>query len=159
MDAHVVRQIQREGAEALLNVGVSLPLLDVRVPFRKEPLHLRVTMSRPTLARQIEIARTWLSVGMTLEEFCAMDFDAQMAFKVRHGQQLARMIALTLDGGGLPRWALTWLVCHRMKWEYQKAALEKFIALMGTDSFIPIIRLAESVNPMKLRLSRERKGS
>ena len=69
MDAHIIQEIQREGAEALLNVGVSLPLKDFKVPFRKEPLHLRLTMKRPTMARQIQIARTWLSVGMTLEEF------------------------------------------------------------------------------------------
>ena len=159
MDTHIIQQIQREGAEALLNVGVSLPLKDFKVPLRKEPLHLRLTMKRPTMARQIQIARTWLSVGMTLAEFEGLDFDGQMAFLARHGKKLSRMIALTMPHWWLPTCVLSWFIRHRMKWEYQKAAFEKFVTLMGTERFTPIIRSAEMANPMKLRLSRGRKGS
>ena len=159
MDAHIIQQIQREGSEALLDVGVSIPLKDFRVPFRKEALHLRLTMKRPTLARQIEIARTWLRVGMTLEEFEALDYDGQMRFLVKHGKALSRMIALTMPHRWLPTRVLSWFIRHCMKWEYQKASFEKFIVLMGTESFIPIIRSAEAANPMKLRLSHRKKGS
>lgn len=159
MDAYIIQEIQREGAEALLNVGVSLPLTDFKVPFRKEPLHLRLTMKRPTMARQIQIARTWLSVGMTLEEFEALDYDGQMEFLAKHGKKLSRMIALTMPHWWLPTCVLSWFVRRCMKWEYQKAAFEKFVTLMGTASFTPIIRSAEIANPMKLRLSRKKKGS
>lgn len=159
MDAHIIQEIQREGAEALLNVGVSLPLKDFKVPFRKEPLHLRLTMKRPTMACQIQIARTWLSVGMTLAEFEALDYDGQMAFLAKHGKKLSRMIALTMPHWWLPTCVLSWFIRHRMKWEYQKAAFEKFVTMMGTSPFMPIIRSAEMANPMKLRLSQGRKGS
>ena len=159
MDAHIIQEIQREGAEALLNVGVSLPLKDFKVPLRKEPLRLRLTMKRPTMARQIQIARTWLSVGMTLEEFEALDYDGQMQFLAKHGKKLSRMIALTMSHWWLPTCVLSWFVRRWMKWEYQKAAFEKFVTLMGTASFTPIIRSAEIANPMKLRLSRRKKGS
>ena len=150
MDAHIIQEIQREGAEALLNVGVSLPLKDFKVPFRKEPLNLRLTMKRPTMARQIQIA---------LEEFEALDYDGQMEFLAKHGKKLSRMIALTMPHWWLPTCVLSWLVRRWMKWEYQKAAFEKFVTLMGTASFTPIIRSAEMSNPMKLRLSRKKKGS
>lgn len=159
MDARIIQQIQREGAEALLNVGVSLPLKDFKVPFRKEPLRLRLTMKRPTMACQIEIARTWLSVGMTLEEFERLDYEGQMQFLVKHGKKLSRMVALTLGCWWLPTGVLSWFIRHGVKWEYQKGAFEKFVTLMGTESFTPIIRSAEIANPMKLRLSRGRKGS
>ena len=159
MDGHIIQEIQREGAEALLNVGVSLPLKDFKVPFRKESLHLRLTMKRPTMARQIQIARTWLSVGMTLEEFEALDYDGQMQFLAKHGKKLSRMIALTMPRWWLPTCVLSWFGRRWMKWEYQKAAFEKFVTLMGTASFTPIIRSAEMSNPMKLRLSRKKKGS
>ena len=46
-----------------------------------------------------------------------------------------------------------------MTYEYQMEVMKKFVTLMGTDPFIPIIRSAEMSNPMKLRLSRRRKGS
>lgn len=159
MDARVIRQIQREGAEALLNMGVSLPLKDFRVPFRKEPLHLRLTMHRPTMACQIQIARTWLSVGMTLEEFEGLNYDGQMRFLAEHGRKLSRMIALTMQHWWLPTCVLAWFIRHYMKWEYQKGAFEKFVTLMGTQAFMPIIRSAEIANPMKLRLSQAKKGS
>lgn len=159
MDAHIIQQIQREGAEALLNVGVSLPLKDFRVPFRKEPLRWRLTMKRPTLARQIQIARTWLSVGMTLEDFERLDYEGQMRFLVKHGKKLSRMIALTMPRWWLPTCVLSWFIRHFMKWEYQKGAFEKFVTLMGTRSFTPIIRSAEVANPMKLRLSHGKRGS
>ncbi len=159
MDARMIQEIQREGAEALLNVGVSLPLKDFRLPFRKEPLRLRLTMRRPTLAGQIQIARTWLSVGMTLEEFEVLDYDGQMQFLAKHGKKLSRMIALTMPHWWLPTCVLSWFIRRWMKWDYQKAAFEKFVTLMGTSSFTPIIRSAEISNPMKLRLSRRKKGS
>lgn len=159
MYAHIIQEIQREGAEALLNVGVSLPLKDFKVPFIKEPLHLRLTMKRPTMGRQIQIARTWLSVGMTLAEFEDLDYDGQMDFLAKHGKKMSRMIALTMPHWWLPTCVLSWFIRHRMKWEYQKAAFEKFITLMGTSHFTPIIRSAERANPMKLRLSQRKMGS
>ena len=159
MDARTIRQVQREGAEALLNVGASLPLKDFRVPFRKEPLRLRLTMRRPTLACQIQIAHTWLSVGMTLEEFEKLDYDGQMRFLAEHGRKLSRMIALTMQHWWLPTCVLSWLIRHYVEWKYMKGAFVKFVALMGTESFMPIIRSAEIANPMKLRLSHRKKGS
>ena len=43
MDEAVIKQIQREGADALLDIGVSVPLKAFHIPFRKSPLELRVT--------------------------------------------------------------------------------------------------------------------
>lgn len=159
MDAHIIQKIQREGAEALLNAGVSLPLMDFKVPFRKEPLRFRLTMKRPTLAVQIQIARTWLSVGMTLEEFEALDYDGQMRFLVNHGKRLSRMVALTMPHWWLPTRVLSWFIRHYMKWEYLKGAFEKFVTLMGTESFTTIIRSAETASPLKARLSHRKRGS
>ena len=155
MDGQAIRKIQREGAEALLDAGVSLPLKDLRIPFRKQPLRLRLTMKRPTLSRQIKIAHAYLSMDTTAAELEAMDHKEQMRFLARHGKTLSRIIALTMERW----WLLSWLVLHSMKWEYQKAAFSQFVLLMGTQSFIPIIRSAEMTNPMKLRLSRGKKGS
>ena len=57
----------------MLDAGVSLPLKDLRIPFRKEPLRLRLTMKRPTLARQIKIAHAYLSMDTTAVELEATD--------------------------------------------------------------------------------------
>ena len=44
MDEKVARLIQREGAAALLDRGVSVPLKDIRLPFRK-PLRQTVVFT------------------------------------------------------------------------------------------------------------------
>lgn len=159
MEAHIIQQIQREGAEALLNVGVSLPLKDFKVPFRKEPLRLRVTMKRPTLGALLKIASLYLSMETTQEQLRSMAFDEQMAWLAKHGKKLSHIIALTIPYRWVPTCVTSWIVRHYMKHEYQMAAIDKFVSLLGTDPFIPIIKSAEGTNPMKLRLSQERKGS
>ena len=96
---------------------------------------------------------------MKAEEICGLDTDGQMAFMEKHGQGLSKMIALTLERWWLPTNVMAWIVRRWMKQEYQLCAVESFVALLGTDPFMPIISLAEKMNPMKPRLSHERKGS
>ena len=96
---------------------------------------------------------------MTTKEIRELDTAGQMAFMARHGKRLSRMIALTLERWWLPTCVMAWIVRHWVRQEYQMAAVETFVALLGTDPFMPIISLAERTNPMKPRLSHERKGS
>ena len=163
MDDTVIRQIQREGADALLDVGVSVPLKAIRIPFRKRPVELRVTMKRPYLSGQIGFARTYLSLGVTSEQRWGMDKDAEMRFLAEHGKDLSRMVAYTLCRGPWSRRLLlratAWLVREWMPHEYLVGAVRRFVSMMGTDPFTSIIRSAEMTNPMRLRLSQERKGS
>lgn len=159
MDARIIRQIQREGAEALLDVGVSVPLLDIKLPFRKRPIPIRLTMARPTLGALIEMARIWLSVGMTLEEFRNLDFEGQLSFLVHHGKKLSRMLALSVRQRWVPVCLLAWAIRRWVPWVYQKGILEKYVSLMGTRSFLPIISAVSRMNPMNLRLSHSKKGS
>ena len=95
----------------------------------------------------------------TLKEFTSLDYNGQMVFLTKHGKKLSRIIALTMGHWWLPISVISWFVRRFMKWEYQKNAFERFVTLMGTQSFIPIIRSVELTNPMKLRLSQRKKGS
>ena len=153
------KKIQLEASEALLDIGVSVPFKPLRVPFRKKPVYLRMTMQRTTLGRLIELSREWLSVGMTLDEFEGLDWDGQMAFLGKHGKTLSRMIALTMRSRWVPTGVLSWVVRHWMPWEYQKAAVVRFLTLVGTSPFTIIIRSAARMNPMRVRLSQGKKGS
>lgn len=158
MDDKTIRMIQQEAAEALLNVGVSVPLKGFRLPFRKRPIVFRMTMRRPCMSGQIEIARTYLSMGVKSSEMEKFSKEEQMRFLAEHGNKVCRMIALTL-GRTIYVKPLTWFVRHFVCYEYQMAAVRKFVSLMGTDPFIPIIRSAEMTNPMKPRLSQRKRGS
>ena len=159
MNEKISKFIELNGAEALLNRGVSVPITAIRIPFTRHSWEIRLKMKRPTLGGQIRIAREWLKTGMKAEEIRGLDTDGQMAFMVKHGQGLSRMIALTLERWWLPTSVMAWIVRRWMKPEYQLCAVESFVALLGTDPFMPIISLAERINPMKPRLSHERKGS
>ena len=163
MDEREVRRIQEEAAEALLNIGVSIPLKEVKLPFRNRPLRLRVTMKRPSMSGQIEIARTYLSMGVSADDIERMGKDDDMAFIAKHGWKISRMIALTICRGWLSRKLLlgvmSWVIRNFVDWEYQVCAMQEYVMLMGTKSFMSIIRSAEMTNPMKLRLSQVKKGS
>ena len=164
MEPEVIRQIQREGADALLNVGVSVPLKGLRIPFRKSPLVLRVTMKRPCMSGQLRIARTYLSMGVTSEQMCSFTKEEEMRFLVEHGRKISLILAYMMCRGYIVRrrpfvWLTAWFIRNMMTHEYQMGVMRKFVALMGTDPFIPIIRSAERTNPMKLRLSQARTGS
>lgn len=163
MEEDVIRQIQREGAEALLDIGVSVPLKALRIPWIKRPLVLRVTMKRPCMSGQLRIARTYLSMGVTSEQMWKFSKEEEMSFLVKHGKKVSRMIAYMICRGWFARkfcvGLTSWFIREMMTYEYQMEVMKKFVTLMGTDPFIPIIRSAEISNPMKLRLSHVKKGS
>lgn len=154
------RQIQQEASEALLDMGVSVPLKPIRLPWCREPLLLRLTMRRPRLSSQIRIARLYLSLGVTHAELLGLDKDGQMRFIAEHGKVISEMVALTMCGRWWkPVWLVAWVLRHWVDNLYLQVAMMKFVLLLGTEAFTNIIRSVEMTNPMKLRLSQGRKGS
>ena len=162
MDEKVARLIQREGAAALLDRGVSVPFTEIRLPFCN-PLRLRVVMRRPRLGGLIRLARVYLSLGVTAEEMKKFSKEEEMAFLVAHGKAVSRMVAYTLCRGWISRRLLggpaAGLVRNWVETEYPSAAMRNFIFLLGTDPFTHIINSVERMNPMKLRMSHTGKGS
>lgn len=160
MKDDIVRRIQREGAEALLDAGVSLPLARIWF-FGKRTL--RATMRRPTLGGQIRIARLYLKLNTTAKDMRAFTKEQQMAFLAQHGKTLSRMVAVTLTRGYIARHCfegvVAWYLRQFVAPQYLMQAVLKFVLLLGTEPFTIIISSAERTNPMKLRLSHHRKGS
>lgn len=163
MDESVIRQIEREGADALLDAGVSVPLKALHLPFFKKPLELRVTMRRPCLAGQLSVARTYLSMGVTGERMEKFTKEEEMKFIVENVRPISRIIAYTVCRGYLSRHLLTgltaWFVRNFVEHKYMVASFRTFVRLMGTDHFTGIIKSVERANPMRLRLSQGMKRS
>lgn len=163
MGEATVRHIQMEGADALLDAGVVVPLMRLRLPFRKQPVEISLTMRRPCLSGQILIAREYLSMGVTSEQMWSFTKEQEMEFLSKHGRAVSRMIAYTVCRSLFARKFLlrptAWAVRNFMRNDYLLGAMKRFVSLMGTDPFISIIRSAERTNPMKLRMSQKRKGS
>ena len=112
------QDVEPQVAEALLDVGVSIPLWRFHLPFRKKPVQLRMTMKRPKLGTQLRIARLYLKIGVTYEKMRDFTKEEQMSFMVEHGHDVCRMIALTICRGRysglllspLVSWILLWWV-------------------------------------------------
>lgn len=162
-DARTARQIERESADALLDAGVSVPLLECRVPFRKKPLVLRVTLRRPRLGGLMAIAREWLGMGVTAEELWHYTKEEELRFVAEHGRALSRMVAFTFCRGCMSRRFLVrpvaWAVREWMHPHYMASVMKHYVLLLGTDPFLSIIVSGEALNVMKPRTSRVREGS
>ena len=155
--------IEKEAAEALLDIGVSLPLKEIKLPLLKRPLQLRLTMRRPFLSTQIRIARLYLNLGTTYAQLQQMTKDEEMRFLTAHGKDISRIVALTVCRSPLRARLFAgitaWVLRNWVEDRYLRAAMVQFVLLLGTEGFTNIIRSAEMTNPMKLRLSRNKRGS
>lgn len=163
MKESVVRRIQKEGADALLNAGVSVPLKEFKLPFKKKPVQLRVNMKRPYMSGQLRIARIYLSMGVTSKQMSAFTKEEEMKFIVEHSKAISRIIAYTICQGYVSRHlfvgVVAWFIRNFVEDRYIHVSFRTFIGLMGTKSFMNIIRSVEVSNPMRLRLSQKGKGS
>jgi len=157
-------QVEPEVADALLDLGVSIPLKTFRIPFRKKPVQLRITMKRPKLGTQIRIARLYLKMGVTYEEYTSYNTEQKLRFLAEHGAKISRMVALTVCRGVISGYLFSAVAAWFLRWTvedvYMEAAYEKFVLLLGTKSFGNIIKSAEATNPLTpLNMSHKRKGS
>lgn len=157
------KEIEIEAADALLDVGVSLPLLRIKIPFRRKSLQIRLTMKRPCLGNQIRIAKLYFETGTTHEAMERFNKHEELAFMALHGVRISKMVALTICRGKLSGWLLTPIVAWLLRWivddRWIQGANLRFITLLGTKSFMNIIGSVERVNPLAPRTSQKRKGS
>lgn len=155
--------MQYGAAEILLDAGVSVPLKEIKFPFRKKPLTIRLTMKRPRLSTQVRIAKIYLGMGVTADQIGKFTKEEEMQFLAEHGRDVARMAAYavccTSHRTSLFGRLMTWVFMHCVDPPYLMAALTQFVMLLGTRSFTNIIRSVQMTNPLQLRLSQGRKGS
>lgn len=110
------RNVELEAAEALLDVGILLPLLRFRLPGGRERV-LRVTMRRPCLGGQMRIVRHYLKLGITAREWDAFSEDEERAFFDRHAKRLSLILALTICRGYLSGLLLAPVVAWLIRWK------------------------------------------
>lgn len=117
------------------------------------------------LGGQIRLARLYLQTGITYERMLAFTKHEELAYMALHGRRVSKMVSLTICRGAFSTWLFSGLLAWLLRWfvddEYLRAANMQFLRLLGTKSFMSIIRSISTANPMRPRLSRERrkKGS
>jgi hypothetical protein len=154
--------IELEAAEALMDVGVSIPLKSFRILFTQRWITFRLTMKRPMLWNLIKIASLYLEMNTTYDQMKKFKKEEEMAFIRDHGRRISRIIALTIFRDGISGSfykILAWFIERMVPHEYLQGAFRTFISLMGVRAFTAIIRSVETANPMKPKLSQRRKGS
>ncbi|WP_270769527.1 hypothetical protein [Bacteroides ovatus] len=155
--------VELEAAEALLDIGVSLPFKAVRIPFTGKRFALRMTMKRPCLGNQIRIARHYLKIGVTYEQMKVFEKHEEMVFLATHGKRISKMIALTICRGAFSGWLFSPFMAWFIRWFVPDAFIMganlRFITLLGTKDFMNIIKSSEIANPLRPRMSQKRKGS
>lgn len=146
-------KIEKEAAEALLDVGVSVPFKELRLPWRKKPLVLRFRMGRPRLGGQIRIARLFASLGVTHEELEKMTEAERLAWLGKHGRTVSKIVALTVCKGKWSGLLLSGAVAWLLRWAVDDVWLEgsfrRWTQLLGTRGFESIIALSGAMNPLK----------
>lgn len=152
------RTVEIEAAEALLDVGVSLPLLSLKIPFRKKRVSiLRVTMKRPFLGTLVRMSKIYAGLGVTYDEMADFNQGQEAAFMAEHGKDMARLVSLAICRGSLSGYLFSGLLSRIILWRcddrYIFGAGLMFRGLLSTKSFKNIIRSVERANPMKPRLS------
>ena len=145
------RNVELEAAEALLDVGILLPLLRFRLPGGREWV-LRVTMRRPCLGGQMRIVRHYLKLGITAREWDAFSEDEERAFFDRHAKRLSLILALTICR------VVAWLIRWKVPSEYRIEAQRWFRRMRGTRDFTSIIESAERIDPFRYEASRPKRA-
>jgi len=152
-----------EAAEALLDMGVSLPFKEVRIPFTSWKKTIRLTMKRPCLGNLIRIGRLYLSLGVTYDEMKKFSKEQEMEFLAKNGKTISKMIALVILRGAFSGYLfaplLAWMIRWCMSADFIVGANTNFVCLLGTKNFMNIIRSCEIANPLRPRLSQTKKGS
>ena len=151
------RKIERQAAEALLDVGVSLPLFTIRLPLLGKRT-LRVVMRRPRLGTVIRIMRLYTEMDVTPERLLAMPAQQQIRFWADNAGRLSLAVAHMICGGFISGKVLArpmaWLIRHFVPREYIFGAQQCFMALHSTRDFMPIIAWAAATNPLMPDASR-----
>ena len=150
-------------AESLLDIGVSIPVGTIRLPWRK-PVQLRLTMRRPPLGAVLRIARIYLRMGVTSERMHRFTKEEQMAFIASHGFEACRMVALMICRGRWSGLLLAPLLARYLLWRLDSTCLmaicARYITLLDTGDFEIIIRFTEKILPTPpMGLSQTRKRS
>lgn len=143
MDEAAIREVQKEAADALLDVGVSIPIKEWSLPFRRKPLRLRVTLRRPRMNGAIRLMRICLGIGVTSHEMESYTPEENMRFMVDHGAEVSLMLAYTIARGAVSRRVLpkviAWLLRELVEERYLMGAYRTFYRLMGTGTVLRIL--------------------
>ena len=148
---------QLKAADALLDIGISIPLRPVR--FRKWKWTPRVTIKRPPLGGLLRILRLWLTLETDVKQLEIMNDDEKLKFIAEHGRALSKMVSLMVFSGIISGRVSAPILAVLLRWRCHPDVLFytalHFLQLQDTSSFTDIIALVEGLNVLEPKASQK----
>lgn len=152
---------QLKAADALLDIGISIPLRAVR--FRKWKWTPRVTIRRPPLGGLLRILKVWLALEIDTKQLDNMSDNDKLELIAKHGRALSKMVALMVYSGIVSGKVLAPALALFLRWRCHPDVLlytvHTFMELQDTQNFTSIIKSVEALNLLKPRMSQKEKRS
>ncbi|HBG39906.1 MAG TPA: hypothetical protein DDW85_00665 [Porphyromonadaceae bacterium] len=151
---------QLKATEALLDVGVSVPLRPLR--FRRWKITPRVTVKRPPLGGLLRILRIWLRLNVTGEQLDSMSERQRFDFMVKWGKEVYKMVALMVCSSFVSGKLFAPILAFFLRWRCHPDTLlyvvSAFMQLQDTRSFTTIIKSAGALNVTAPKLSQRKRS-
>lgn len=146
-----------KATEALLDIGVSVPLRPIR--FRRWKITPRVTIKRPPLGGLLRILRIWLPMAVAPEQIEKMSDRERFGLMEKHGRDVSKMVALMVCSGFVSGKLISPPLAAFLRWRCHPSALlyaaSTFMELQDAKSFMLIIRLVAALNVAAPKLSQK----
>ena len=158
---HTDIEAQREAANILLDLGVSIPMTAPRLFRLLGKKQVRLTIKRPCWGTMVRISRCWLSIGVSSEKINANTLEEDLTLIRDHGKTVCKVVAF----GVLRGWfsgLFAGILARYLLWKVHPTILVeaayKMVTLSRVEDFINTIRLIGTMDVTN-SLSPKEKGS
>ena len=161
MDRGKELEAQREAANILLDLGVSIPMTAPRLFRWFGKKQVRLTIRRPCWGTMVRISRAWLSMGITAETIKANTNQDDLKLILQHGHTVTKIVAYGILRGwfsGLFAGLLGRILIWRVNPVLLVEAAYKLVTLSRVEDFTNTIRLLGTMDVTRMK-SPEEKGS
>ena len=153
MDKSKELEAQREAANILLDLGVSIPMTAPRLFRWFGKKQIRLTISRPCWGTMVRISRAWLSIGITAETIKSNTLEDDMKLMQQHCKTVARIVAYgSLRGrfAGFFAPVLGSILLWRVHPTILVEAAYKLVTLSRVEDFTNTIRLLATMDVTRM---------
>ena len=146
-------EAQREAANILLDLGVSIPMTAPRLFRWFGKKQFRLIIRRPYWGTMVRISRAWLSIGITAETIKSNTLEDDMKLMQQHRKTVARIVAY----GSLRGWfsgffapVLGSILLWRAHPTILVEAAYKLVTLSRVEDFTNTIRLLATMDVTRM---------
>jgi hypothetical protein len=148
-----------KSSQLILDLGVAIPLRPLRFLNLKKEKQKTVVIRRPYMGGLIRMCEQVMRIGVSHEEMKQFTVEQSVEFVAKHGKEVSRIVAGAIVRGyfsyrlfnGIVAWWLRWRV-HPL---FLSEAMFQLVENIDINPFSNTIRLVETMNLMKPRLSQK----